>query len=128
LHVDVGGGHIDERHGNVAVRQNGHRGRGLFAEIEAGDDLAVELVAGGIVSLADNEVDAMPDNDVTAVMRGRDLAVVLDAGVRGVDLRLGFPEPRGRGHGGLRKRIVRRSSATGVAPSAQRSCAARVAR
>ena len=39
----------------------------------------------------------MPDNDVTATVRSRDLAVGLDAEVRGVDVRLGFPRPGGHG-------------------------------
>jgi hypothetical protein len=98
-HVDVAAAaeQIDERDRDVAVVQQRDRRRELVARIEPAKlDLAADLIAGRIISLADNgragrvmrEAAVRPDDDVTAIVQGYDLAVVLSgAAVRGVDLR-----------------------------------------
>ena len=110
MHVDiaVAGEQIDERHGDVAVRQGGDRGPELVPVRELAEiDLPAHLVAGGIVTLADDGLamrvvgvaQVGPHYDVAAILQRSDLAFELVfAAIRGVDLRGGIPEPRGRGH------------------------------
>jgi len=112
---------VDEGDRDVAVGQDRDRRRKLvFRDGWTEVDLAADLVARGIVSLADNgravgvigPALVRPDDDVTAIRQSRDVAIELrckavrgDRRVRRVDLRQGFHEARGSGHGVLRTRL-----------------------
>lgn len=84
--IAVAGELIDERDRDVAVVQSRDRRRELVARIEPAKlDLAADLIAGRIVSLSDDgragrvirAAEVGPDDDVTAIVQGDDLAVVL---------------------------------------------------
>src|SRR5262245_1835460 len=101
----------DECNREVAVRQDRDRGRGRSSrEAVTEMDLAADLVARGTISLCHDcrakevirAAVVSPDDDVTTIVEGDDLAVGLDfAVIRSVDLRQGFPKHWRRSHSAL---------------------------
>jgi hypothetical protein len=87
INVLVAGERIDERDRDVSAGQSRDRLRELVARIELANlDLGADLVASRVVSLSDDgravriigAAEVGPDDDVTAIVQGYDLAVVLD--------------------------------------------------